>query len=202
MCPECRIPFTHIHRRQLASGKNIYDVRININRPHSPLSRNLWAFFPKRKCFRVKRFTADSHDMISFESMISTERKPYQRPRGMSCGSWKTSRVNNSIPFPSMSGKSIAESLSNRIILPLVLRCGAEKNPRHKGNTENNKIIKSMIRLFSRTASDVTVRRDEGFNHRVNILPFYSTYDTWKEDGATSEGFETRRRIYRSKILA
>lgn len=95
----------------VSEWKNIYDVRININRPHSPLSRNLWAFFPKRKCFRMKRFTADSHDMIPFESMISSERKPYQRPRGMSCGSRKTSRVNNSIPFPSMSVKSIAESL-------------------------------------------------------------------------------------------
>lgn len=111
MCLECRIPFTHIHRRQSASGK-IFMTFASTSIVHIRHFPEIYEpFFPKRKCFRMKRFTADSHDMIPFESMISSERKPYQRPRGMSCGSRKTSRVNNSIPFPSMSVKSIAESL-------------------------------------------------------------------------------------------
>lgn len=78
--------------------------------------------------------------------------------------------------------KIIAKSLPFDLFSSVLIRRQGDKDL--QGNTANNKIIKSMIRLFCQTASDVVcdvgvVRRDERFNHRVNCA--FIQHMTWKE---------------------
>lgn len=218
MCPECRNTFhSYPHRRQSASVENIYDARININRMLATCRKFMRpdgesAFeWIKIRCSTVRGCLNHWFPQPLLSSYQRASRNVVRKPKNKSC------KQLNSLPrSPTTHDHPTDKPARHRgKSFPIELFClwfrrkaeGARGRRKvwHKGNTEHNKIIKSMIRLFCQAVSDVGVRRDEGFNHQVNILPFYATYDTRRrrrESGRRLRDLKTRRRIYRTKILA
>lgn len=77
----------------VSEWKNIYDVRININRPHSPLSRNLWAFFSEEEvlsnekihCRLARHDTVWINDFVGKKALSKAPRNVVRKPKNKSC---------------------------------------------------------------------------------------------------------------------